>query len=70
MYASNLSSEFYKNVYKEHLGIWNGFTEGNPKKSGFEDFDNEDEAELQLEMEGLISAAQAFYDREVERYEE
>lgn len=40
MYASNLSSEFYKNVYKEHLGIWNGFTEGNPKKSGFEDFDN------------------------------
>ena len=40
MYASNLSSEFYKNVYKEHLRIWNGFTEGNPKKSGFEDFDN------------------------------
>jgi len=40
LYAANLSSEFYKNVYKEHLRIWNGFTEGNPKKSGFEDFDN------------------------------
>ncbi len=40
MYAKNLSSAFYKNVYKEHLRIWNGFTEGNPKKKGFEDFDN------------------------------
>lgn len=42
----------------------------NDEVEWFEDFDNEDEAELQLEMEGLISAAQAFYDREVERYEE
>ena len=40
MYAKNLSSEFYKSVYKEHLRIWNGFTEGNPKKNGFEEFDN------------------------------
>lgn len=40
MYASNLSSEFYKNAYKEHLKIWNGFHEGNPKKNGFEEFDN------------------------------
>ena len=40
MYASNLSSEFFKNAYKEHLGIWNGFTEDKRKKSTFEDFDN------------------------------
>ena len=40
MYAKNLSSEFYKSVYKEHLRIWNGFKEGNPKKNGFEEFDN------------------------------
>ena len=37
---TNLSSEFFKDAYKEHLGIWNGFTEGNPKKNGFEEFDN------------------------------
>ncbi|TPV32302.1 hypothetical protein FJ651_12100 [Paucihalobacter ruber] len=42
----------------------------NDEVEWFEDFDNEDQAELQLEMESLISAAQAFYDREVERYEE
>ena len=40
MYAKNLTSEFYKSVYKEHLRIWNGFKEGNPKKNGFEEFDN------------------------------
>lgn len=40
LYASNLQSEFYKNAYKEHLRIWNGFHERNPKKSGFEQFDN------------------------------
>ena len=40
MYASDLSSAFYKNAYREHLKIWNGFSERNPKKSGFEDFDN------------------------------
>jgi hypothetical protein len=40
LYAANLSSEFYKNAYKEHLKIWNGFHERNPKKNGFEEFDN------------------------------
>ncbi len=40
LYASNLSSGFYKDAYKEHLGIWNGFTEDKRKKSSFEDFDN------------------------------
>jgi hypothetical protein len=39
LYASNISSEFYKNAYKEHLRIWNGFYEGSPRKRGFEDFD-------------------------------
>ena len=40
LYASNLSSGFFKNAYKEHLGVWNGFTEDKRKKSTFEDFDN------------------------------
>jgi len=40
MYASNLSSEFYKNAYKEHLKVWNNFREGTPSKNGFADFDN------------------------------
>ena len=40
LYASNLSSGFFKDAYKEHLGIWNGFTEDKRKKSTFEDFDN------------------------------
>lgn len=40
MYASNLSSDYYKNAYKEHLKVWNGFYEGTPRKRGFEDFDN------------------------------
>ena len=40
MYASNLSSDYYKNAYKEHLGVWNAFYEGKPRKSGFEQFDN------------------------------
>ena len=39
MYASNLSSNFYKNAYKEHLRVWNNFREGTPNKNGFEDFD-------------------------------
>lgn len=34
----------------------------------FEDFDQEDQAELELEIENLITQASAFYDREVERY--
>jgi hypothetical protein len=40
MYAKNLSSVFYQSIYKEHLRIWNGFTERNPKKNGFEEFDD------------------------------
>jgi len=40
MYASNLSSNFYKNAYKEHLRVWNNFREGTPNKNGFADFDN------------------------------
>jgi len=40
LYASNLSSTFYKSMYKKHLEVWNNFHEGNPIKNGFEDFDN------------------------------
>lgn len=40
MYASNLSSEYYRNAYKEHLKVWNKFYEGEPRKSGFKDFDD------------------------------
>ena len=40
LYASNLSSDYYKNAYKEHLRVWNNFHEGNPRKSGFEEFDD------------------------------
>lgn len=40
MYASNLSSDYYKNAYKEHIRVWNNFYEGSPRKNGFEDFDN------------------------------
>lgn len=35
-----------------------------------EDFDKNDEAELASEAEGLITASNEFYDREVKRYEE
>jgi hypothetical protein len=35
----------------------------------FEDFDQHDEKELELETENLIKEATAFYDREVERYD-
>ena len=40
LYASNLSSDYYKNAYKEHLRVLNGFYERDPRKSRFEDFDN------------------------------
>ena len=40
LYASNLSSNFYKNAYKEHLRVWNNFREGTPSKNDFADFDN------------------------------
>ncbi len=36
----------------------------------FEEFTKEDEKDLESEMESLIEAATAFYDREVSRYEE
>jgi len=42
----------------------------NDEVEWFEDFDQDDEAQLQLEMESLISAAEAFYDKEIERYNE
>lgn len=35
-----------------------------------DDTDDEDESELQEEMERLIAEANAFYDREILRYEE
>lgn len=40
LYASNLSSDYYKNIYKEHLDVLNGFYEKDPRKSGFQDFDD------------------------------
>ena len=40
LYASNLSSDYYKNAYKEHLNVLNGFYEKDPRKSGFQDFDD------------------------------
>ena len=40
LYASNLSSDYYKNAYQEHLKVWNNFREGSPRKKGFEEFDN------------------------------
>lgn len=40
----------------------------NDEVEWFEDFDQEDQAELELETENLITQASAFYDREVERY--
>jgi hypothetical protein len=36
----------------------------------FEEFTTEDEKELETETESLIEQATAFYDREVERYED
>ena len=39
LYASNLSSSFYKDMYKQHLKVWNQFKENNPLKRGFLTFD-------------------------------
>jgi len=39
LYASNLSSDFYKDMYRTHLGVWNNFSEKEPPKHGFEEFD-------------------------------
>ena len=38
MYASNLSSNFYENAYREHIGVWNDFNERRPRKKGYRDF--------------------------------
>ena len=45
MYAKsikdNLKTLYYKNIYKEHLRLWNNFKEyDNVNKNTFEDFDN------------------------------
>jgi len=40
LYASNLSSAYYKSMYEKHLKVWNNFKEGNPPKNGFKEFDN------------------------------
>ena len=42
----------------------------NDEVEWLEDFDQQDQNELETETEGLIEQASAFYDREVERYEE
>jgi hypothetical protein len=42
----------------------------NDEVEWLEDFDKEDEKELASETEGLINAANEFYDREVKRYED
>jgi hypothetical protein len=36
----------------------------------FEDFDQHDQKQLELETESLIQEATAFYDREIERYDD
>lgn len=42
----------------------------NDEVEWFEEFDQNDQQQLELEIEGLIDAATAFYDREVSRYED
>ncbi len=42
----------------------------NDEVEWLEEFSQEDEAELAAEAENLIEAANAFYDREVSRYDE
>ena len=38
--VNGINSEFAENLYKEHIHIWNGFFENEPRKSCFEDFKN------------------------------
>ena len=39
---NNYKTDFYKEMYKEHLRLWNGFREyDNPNKCTFEAFDEE-----------------------------
>ncbi|SHJ27264.1 hypothetical protein [Pseudozobellia thermophila] len=42
----------------------------NDEVEWLEDFSKEDEKELEVEAENLIEQANAFYDREIARYEE
>lgn len=42
----------------------------NDEVEWLEDFTKEDEKELEVEAENLIEQANAFYDREIARYEE
>jgi hypothetical protein len=42
----------------------------NDEVEWFEEFDQHDEKELETEMENYIKEATAFYDREIERYED
>ena len=42
----------------------------NDEVEWLEDFDQQDQRELETETQNLIEQASAFYDREVERYEE
>lgn len=42
----------------------------NDEVEWFEEFDKSDEKELESEAENLFQAANDFYDREIERYEE
>ena len=42
----------------------------NDEVEWFEDFDQHDQKQLELETDSLIQEATAFYDREVERYDE
>ena len=39
LYACNLSSKYYTSMYYEHQNRWNGFSQKEPHKSGFEEFD-------------------------------
>jgi hypothetical protein len=42
----------------------------NDEVEWLEDFDSQDQEELESETENLIREASAFYDREIERYED
>lgn len=41
----------------------------NDEVEWFEEFDQDDQKQLELEIESLIESATAFYDREVSRYD-
>jgi glycosyltransferase involved in cell wall biosynthesis/SAM-dependent methyltransferase len=39
---NNYSTQYFRDLYKEHLRVWNGFVEvNNPAKNSFEAFDND-----------------------------